>query len=61
MILLFNQFSKTEQFSRLIRGDGEILEEIVTRDRHKLINQEATRGDGHTFQMNTVGTSASKY
>lgn len=25
--------------TRLIKGDGEILEEIVTRDRHKAINR----------------------
>lgn len=42
-------------FFRLIKGDGEIIEEIVTRDRHKQINQEATRSDGRTFQKNTVG------
>lgn len=42
---------------RLIKGDGEILEEIVTRDRHKQINQEATRGDGQSFQRNTVGST----
>lgn len=43
--------------TRLIKGDGEILEEIVTRDRHKHINQDATRNDGNSFQMNTVGSS----
>lgn len=42
---------------RLIKGDGEILEEIVTRDRHKQINQEATRSDGLTYQRNTVGAA----
>ncbi|XP_013929983.1 PREDICTED: ADP-ribosylation factor-like protein 6-interacting protein 4 [Thamnophis sirtalis] len=36
---------------RLIKGDGEILEEIVTKDRHKEINKQATRGDGLSFQM----------
>lgn len=41
---------------RLIKGDGEILEEIVMRDRHKQINQDATRSDGQTYQRNTVGT-----
>ena len=25
--------------SRLIRGEGEVLEEIVSRDRHKEINK----------------------
>lgn len=35
---------------RLIKGDGEVIEEIVSRDRHKAINQEATRGDGTFFQ-----------
>lgn len=40
---------------RIIKGDGEILEEIVTRDKHKQINQEATRSDGQTYQRNSVG------
>lgn len=44
-------------YFRLIKGDGEILEEIVPKDRHKQINQDATRNDGYTFQKNTVGTA----
>ncbi|XP_078277818.1 ADP-ribosylation factor-like protein 6-interacting protein 4 [Rhinoraja longicauda] len=36
---------------RLIKGDGEILEEIVTKDRHKEINKHVSRGDGFTFQV----------
>ncbi|XP_043834314.1 ADP-ribosylation factor-like protein 6-interacting protein 4 [Dromiciops gliroides] len=37
--------------TRLIKGDGEVLEEIVTKERHKEINKQATRGDGLTFQL----------
>lgn len=33
-----------------MKGNGEILEEIVTRDRHKQINQQATQEDGEYFQ-----------
>lgn len=40
--------------SRLIKGDGEILEEIVSRERHLSINKQATRGDGQFFQLNTI-------
>ncbi|XP_062930102.1 ADP-ribosylation factor-like protein 6-interacting protein 4 [Mobula hypostoma] len=36
---------------RLIKGDGEVLEEIVSFERHKEINKQATRGDGFTFQV----------
>ncbi|XP_034954988.2 ADP-ribosylation factor-like protein 6-interacting protein 4 [Zootoca vivipara] len=36
--------------TRLIKGDGEVLEEIVTKERHKEINKHATRGDGLSFQ-----------
>ncbi|XP_050680200.1 ADP-ribosylation factor-like protein 6-interacting protein 4 isoform X2 [Leptidea sinapis] len=39
---------------RLIKGDGEVLEEIVSYDRHKQINQQATRADGDFFQMKTI-------
>ncbi|KAK9505989.1 hypothetical protein O3M35_008008 [Rhynocoris fuscipes] len=35
---------------RLIKGDGEVLEEIVSKDRHKEINRQATIGDGQYFQ-----------
>lgn len=39
---------------RLIKGDGEVLEEIVSRDRHMEINRAATRADGAYFQAQTV-------
>ncbi|XP_026732031.1 ADP-ribosylation factor-like protein 6-interacting protein 4 [Trichoplusia ni] len=39
---------------RLIKGDGEVLEEIVSRDRHKQINRQATHADGAFFQSQTV-------
>lgn len=39
---------------RLIKGDGEVLEEIVSRDRHKEINRQATQADGAFFQSQTV-------
>lgn len=42
-------------FNRVIKGDGEILEEIVSRDRQKEINRHATKGDGKFFQSQTVG------
>ena len=42
--------------SRLIKGDGEVLEEIVSKDRHKEINKQATEGDGRHFQNKTVGS-----
>jgi len=35
---------------RLIKGDGEVLEEIVSRERHKEINKQATKGDGKYLQ-----------
>ena len=34
---------------RLVRGTGEIIERIVSRDDHQSINQRATRGDGASF------------
>lgn len=38
---------------RLVKGDGEIMEEIVTKDRHKQINKQATLGDGLFYQSQT--------
>lgn len=37
---------------RLVKGTGEVLEEIVSRDRHNAINKTATQGDGAFFQAN---------
>ena len=35
---------------RLVKGDGEILEEIVSYRRHREIREMATRMDGAAFQ-----------
>ncbi|KAF7396425.1 hypothetical protein HZH66_007287 [Vespula vulgaris] len=40
---------------RLIKGDGEVIEEIVSRERHKEINRQATKGDGDYFQARLKG------
>ncbi len=36
--------------TRLVKGDGEIIEEIVSASRQKEINRMATLGDGSSFQ-----------
>jgi len=36
--------------TRLVKGDGEILEECVSRDRQREINRAATKQDGSSFQ-----------
>ncbi|CAD6993892.1 ADP-ribosylation factor-like protein 6-interacting protein 4 [Ceratitis capitata] len=41
---------------RLIRGEGEVMEEIVSKERHAKINSLATETDGLVFQKNTIGT-----
>lgn len=48
-------FLFSTQMLRLIKGDGEILEEMVSKDQHRRINREATDGDGRFFQNNTIG------
>ena len=35
---------------RLVKGDGEIIEEIVSASRQKEINKMATQSDGQSFQ-----------
>ncbi|KAK4881100.1 hypothetical protein RN001_004419 [Aquatica leii] len=42
---------------RLIKGDGEVIEEIVSKERHKAINKIATKGDGDFFQQNVSSAS----
>lgn len=44
------EYDPTTGRNRLIKGDGEVIEEIVSKDRHKQINQQATKGDGEFFQ-----------
>lgn len=40
---------------RLVRGSGEIIERIVSRDDHQRINQRATRGDGSCYSKHVYG------
>ncbi|KAJ3346842.1 hypothetical protein HDU83_002611 [Entophlyctis luteolus] len=35
--------------TRLVKGTGEIIEEIVSREKHKEINRQATAGDGTVY------------
>ncbi|POG79287.1 nuclear RNA-splicing-associated protein-domain-containing protein [Rhizophagus irregularis DAOM 181602=DAOM 197198] len=37
---------------RLIRGSGEVIERIVSKEEHKRINRQATMGDSLTYQKN---------
>ncbi|XP_017015901.2 ADP-ribosylation factor-like protein 6-interacting protein 4 [Drosophila takahashii] len=39
---------------RLIKGDSEVLEEIVTKERHAEINKKATRGDGEFYEARSL-------
>ncbi|XP_018325744.2 ADP-ribosylation factor-like protein 6-interacting protein 4 [Agrilus planipennis] len=39
---------------RLIKGDGEVVEEIVSRERHLAINKTATKGDQEYFQAKVL-------
>lgn len=43
---------------RLIRGTGEVVEEMVSKYRHAIINKEATRGDGRTFEREALTQAA---
>ncbi|GAB1597753.1 ADP-ribosylation factor-like protein 6-interacting protein 4 [Argonauta hians] len=43
-------FDPTTGRNRLVKGDGEILEEIVSKERHQQINKQATIGDGLYYQ-----------
>lgn len=45
--------------TRLIKGSGEIMEECVSRERHRAINKAATQTDGEYFQQ-SVKARASK-
>ncbi|XP_063231939.1 ADP-ribosylation factor-like protein 6-interacting protein 4 [Bacillus rossius redtenbacheri] len=40
--------------TRLVKGDGEILEEIVSKQEHSRINKLATKNDGQFFQQSLI-------
>jgi hypothetical protein len=46
--------------TRLVKGDGEIIEEIVTRDRHMQINKQATKTDAQNFEKKIIGKAMKK-
>lgn len=46
--------------TRLIKGDGEIIEEIVSKDRHMQINKQATKTDAQNFEKNILGKAMQK-
>ncbi|BFF91176.1 ADP-ribosylation factor-like protein 6-interacting protein 4 [Drosophila madeirensis] len=45
---------------RLIKGDSEVLEEIVSRERHTDINKKATRGDGEYYESRSLDAARRK-
>ncbi|XP_022215248.2 ADP-ribosylation factor-like protein 6-interacting protein 4 [Drosophila obscura] len=45
---------------RLIKGDSEVLEEIVSRERHTDINKKATRGDGAYYESRSLDAARRK-
>lgn len=47
-------YDETTGRHRLIKGDGEVLEEIVSYTRHKDINKQATVGDGDYFRQQSL-------
>ena len=36
--------------TRLVKGDGEVIEECVSYTRHREINKQVTAGDSASFQ-----------
>ncbi|ALC47434.1 CG18428 [Drosophila busckii] len=43
--------------TRLIKGDSEVLEEIVSKERHSDINKKATRGDGEYYESQSLAAA----
>jgi len=40
---------------RLVKGSGEIIERIVSLEKHRQINSLATLGDGYAFSKGIYG------
>ena len=47
--------------SIFVKGDGEIIEEIVSASRQKEINKAATMGDGNSFQASISSVLNNKW
>ena len=45
---------------RLVKGDGEIIEEIVSRSRHRGINRTSTLGDGESYKTGLLAAMRRK-
>jgi hypothetical protein len=39
-----------------VRGSGEIIERIVSREQQRAINRLATEGDGRSFQASLLAS-----
>ncbi|KAI8149219.1 nuclear RNA-splicing-associated protein-domain-containing protein [Fennellomyces sp. T-0311] len=48
--IIRREYDRQTGRTRLIKGSGEILETVVSRDQHRQINQRATVYDGISFQ-----------
>lgn len=46
--------------TRLVRGTGEVIERIVSRDEHARLNKGATRGDGSGFARDVLRAAAAR-
>lgn len=46
--------------TRLMRGTGEIIERIVSREEHSRLNKHATLGDGSGFAKDIMRAAAMK-
>ena len=40
--------------TRLVRGTGEIIERLVSRDEHSRLNKSATLGDGSGYAQDII-------
>ena len=51
-------FSRTHHSipNKQIRGTGEVIERIVSREQQRAINRLATEGDGRSFQVRMLTT-----
>ena len=46
--------------TRLVRGTGEIIERLVSRDEHSRLNKSATLGDGSGYAQDIMKAAMRK-
>ena len=46
--------------TRLVKGSGEIIERIVSKEQYRQINKLATQGDGSSYMVKALSSATQR-